>query len=250
MWFRIKKHVGWNSLFVLLLSISFLTFYFGSTAVAEYFERVYISDFEFFGALWLVCTTVLIFIALCMGKKANRRSKIVIYFLILVPQALLAIGIISNVAYIYGNASKFETKVGWEGRIIELAPPGPGFPVVPTDFPGNHLIPWLGWVNGVDWDEANETCSHLDKEGKNLINSPQNMWRLPTLEETREIAKVNGFWSPDFPIWWTATTSKYESCWASKNGQCHIIFQLATGNEVKTYYVPLSQGYRCIRDFK
>lgn len=250
MWVRTKEIVGRSLLFTLLFLFSFLTFYFGYAASAEYFERVYISDFEFFGVLWLACATVLIFIALYTDRKAKRWSKIAICFLVLAPQVLLAVGIILNVVYIYGNASRFETKVGWEKKIIELAPPGPGFPVVPTDFPGNHLVPWMGWVNGAGWDEASETCSHLDKEGKNLANSQQNIWRLPTLEEIREIAKVNGAWSPNFSIWWTATTSKYEHCWVSKNGQCHIIFQLATGDEVKTNYVPLFQAYRCVRDSK
>ncbi|HAI22327.1 TPA: hypothetical protein DCP77_00845 [Candidatus Collierbacteria bacterium] len=250
MWFRTKEVVNWSLLFILLLLLSFLTFYFGSAAIAEYFERVYISDFEFFGALWLVCTTALIFVASCMDRKAKGWSKIAIYFLVLLPQALTATGIISEVVYIYGNTSKFEAKVSWEKKTIELAPPGPGFPIVPTDFPGNHLIPWLGWVNGTSWDKASETCSHLDKEGKNLVNSQQNIWRLPTLEETREVAKANRVWSPNFSVWWTATTSEYERCWVSKNGQCHIIFQLATGNEVKANYVPLLQAYRCVRDFK
>lgn len=62
---------------------------------------------------------------------------------------------------------KLETRV-IEGNGITLvwAPDGPGWP-----------------RKGVSWDEAVMRCRQLVEDGTTLAQVPQNIWRLPTVEE-------------------------------------------------------------------
>jgi hypothetical protein len=73
-----------------------------------------------------------------------------------------------------------------EGNGVRLiwAPAGPGWP-----------------DDGVDWAEANRRCRFLAADGKTLAATPQDIWRLPTVEEAvRSMARhgVNsgGVWEP------------------------------------------------------
>ena len=242
---KIRKIIIW----IFFCLLSFLVFYFGVLAISEYFGRWYLLDFELFSVLWLFFTVVLISMTFYAVRRIKKMSKIVIYFLVFGPLVLLLADI---VGFIFSgvNSNGFKTKVSVDEKIVELAPPGPGFPVKPLDFPGNSVIPWLGWVDGISWDGANEACSHLDKNGTVLMSIQQNLWRLPTLDESRGMIKDDGILSPNYGVWWTATTKKYENCAAAKDGQCHIIFSLITGEEIKTAYVPRFQGYRCVRNLK
>ncbi len=74
------------------------------------------------------------------------------------------------------------------GNGVDLiwAPRGPGWPQ-----PG-----------GASWDEAVEICRHLSADGTTLLESPQNIWRLPTVEEFvrsqhRSGANCQGAWDAD-----------------------------------------------------
>jgi len=44
-----------------------------------------------------------------------------------------------------------------------------------------------GWVlhapDAADWDTATEICAHLSADGLTVMDEPQNIWRLPTVEE-------------------------------------------------------------------
>ena len=101
------------------------------------------------------------------------------------------------------------------GVALTWAPSGPGWP-----------------SEGINWYEAVQTCQLLDQDGKTLAPEPQNIWRLPTVDEAvRSMAlhgeNSRGVWDeknakasyekrPDkeFPLWdiyspviywWTAT---------------------------------------------
>lgn len=56
-----------------------------------------------------------------------------------------------------------------QGNNVQLiwAPAGPGWP-----------------TEGVTWDEAQRRCRFLAADGRSLAESPQEIWRLPTAEET------------------------------------------------------------------
>jgi hypothetical protein len=57
-------------------------------------------------------------------------------------------------------------QVRGNGLILVWAPEGPGWP-----------------RSGADWYEARDTCRHLDGQGLHLAHAPQDIWRLPTVEE-------------------------------------------------------------------
>lgn len=42
---------------------------------------------------------------------------------------------------------------------------------------------WPQRFGGATWDEAREVCRHLSADGKSIMKTPQNIWRLPTVEE-------------------------------------------------------------------
>ena len=261
MLFKTEAEVNWVIFYIYWFLISFFTLYLGLLAIPRYFDRLYLEDFEYLVVLFLVGMAKLIFTAICVVTITKKIPKIAILLFVLTPLVLLILIGYGLATFRTNDYPKFESIVSWEGRIIELAPPGPGFPVYPIDFPGNSLIPWLGWNgSGLSWDDANETCSALNKDGDKLIYdereggdeiafSQRGLWRLPTFEETKEIIKVNNTWAPKFRFWWTATISSYEKCWVSKNGQCHEIFNLERMNDrIISAYLPMSQAYRCIRD--
>jgi hypothetical protein len=59
-----------------------------------------------------------------------------------------------------------------------------------------------GWPDrGVDWEEARRRCRFLSADGKTLAATPQDLWRLPTVEEAvRSMARHGrncaGVWDP------------------------------------------------------
>ncbi len=111
---------------------------------------------------------------------------------------------------------------------------------------GNELtLMWApsgpGWPrDGTDWYEAVEICPMLNLDGKTIASEPQNIWRLPTVDETvRSMAhhgkNSGGVWDdqegkaiyekrPDkeLPLWdiysqviymWTATEVDQENAY-------------------------------------
>jgi hypothetical protein len=76
-----------------------------------------------------------------------------------------------------------------EGNGVKLlwAPKGPGWP-----------------QHGVDWNEATRRCRHLTGDGLSLAEEPQDIWRLPTVDEivrslTRHGRNAGGAWNPEGP---------------------------------------------------
>lgn len=69
------------------------------------------------------------------------------------------------------------------GVTLIWAPDGPGWP-----------------RSGVSWSEAIKRCQYLTEDGQSLADTPQNIWRLPTVEEAvRSMARhgqnCGGVWS-------------------------------------------------------
>ena len=57
-------------------------------------------------------------------------------------------------------------RIAGNGVDLIWAPKGPGWP-----------------DDGVTWDEARRICRHLSDDGMSLADTPQDYWRLPTVEE-------------------------------------------------------------------
>lgn len=125
----------------------------------------------------------------------------------------------------------------------------------------------IGWPReGVTWPEAVTRCQHLAEDGRTLTESPQNVWRLPTVEESvRSMARhgVNsgGIWDgqakaaryqvrPDkeSPLWnvhsqviywWTATEIDQE--------RAYIIVYDGKVWPRRKRFAPAYLAYRCVK---
>ena len=65
------------------------------------------------------------------------------------------------------NDNYFGTRtISQNGVSLVWAPRGPGWP-----------------DKGVSWYEAQKTCTYLTDDGTSLAETPQNIWRLPTIDE-------------------------------------------------------------------
>lgn len=124
-----------------------------------------------------------------------------------------------------------------------------------------------GWTReGVHWQEALRRCQYLMKDGQTLADVPQNVWRLPTVEEavrsmSRHGVNSGGVWDeqtktatyrvrPDkeSPLWnvrsqviywWTATEIDAESA--------YIIVYDGKVWQRRKRFAPATLGYRCVR---
>ncbi len=74
-----------------------------------------------------------------------------------------------------------------QGNGIQLiwAPAGPGWP-----------------ADGASWEEARRICRHLNAEGTGLADTPQEIWRLPTVDEAvrsmvRHGENAGGVWDAE-----------------------------------------------------
>jgi len=74
--------------------------------------------------------------------------------------------------------------------------------------PGNGVnLTWApngpGWpLEGTDWNGAQQACQHLDEDGLQLASTPQDIWRLPTVDEAvRSMARhgqnSSGVWDAE-----------------------------------------------------
>ena len=125
----------------------------------------------------------------------------------------------------------------------------------------------IGWPHeGVTWHEALKRCQHLSEDGRTVSESPQNVWRLPTVEEAvRSMARhgINsgGIWNgqtkaatyqvrPDkeSPLWnvhsqviywWTATEIDDE--------KAYIIVYDGKVWPRRKRFAPGYLAYRCVK---
>lgn len=125
----------------------------------------------------------------------------------------------------------------------------------------------IGWPRaGVTWHEALRHCQHLSEDGKTLAESPQNVWRLPTVEEavrsmSRHGVNSGGTWDgqtnaatyqvrPDkeSPLWnvhsqviywWTATEIDDE--------RAYIIVYDGKVWPRRKRFAPAYLAYRCVK---
>jgi hypothetical protein len=125
----------------------------------------------------------------------------------------------------------------------------------------------IGWPRtGVTWHEAVRRCQYLSEDGRTLAEVPQNVWRLPTVEEavrsmSRHGINSGGVWDgqlraaryqahPDkeSPLWnvhsqviywWTATEINDE--------QAYMIVYDGKVWPRRKRFAPDYLGYRCVK---
>jgi hypothetical protein len=142
------------------------------------------------------------------------------------------------------GARTIETSNGY----LTWAPVGPGWP-----------------TSGMSWDQANHNCCYLNEAGTQLMDEPQDIWRLPTIEEVvaaqhrhgktckgrwnldKDIAeyeirpdKESPLWNLRSPViyWWTATEVEDDRVWMiAYDGRAWQRKKFATGH----------QGFRAVK---
>jgi hypothetical protein len=136
------------------------------------------------------------------------------------------------------------------GVLLIRAPAGPGWP--------NH---------GVNWEKAKQACLFLSEDGKTVMKTPQNIWRLPTVEEAvrsmaRHGSNCGGVWDPkkeqakyeikpdkESPLWdttspiiywWTATEKDENTAYMIiYNG---VVYSAATDSQIG------SRSFRVVKE--
>lgn len=124
-----------------------------------------------------------------------------------------------------------------------------------------------GWPReGLTWNEALTRCQYLSKDGTTLSETPQNVWRLPTVEEAvRSMArhginsggiwdvqtksatyqvrpdKESPLWNPHSQViyWWTATEVDDQRAYI-------IVYDGKVWPRTKSF-APAYLAYRCVR---
>ena len=135
------------------------------------------------------------------------------------------------------------------GVALVWAPDGPGWP-----------------RQGKNWEDSRQVCRYLNQDGKTLAAVPQDVWRLPTVDEAvRSMARhgqnSGGVWQPDTaevtyeitpdkesPLWniysqviywWTATEINEER-----------VYMIAYNGKVwprEKEFGPAYLGFRCVK---
>ncbi|MEZ4712959.1 MAG: hypothetical protein R3A44_37565 [Caldilineaceae bacterium] len=212
--------------------------------------------FWFFGGaanagMIFIMTPLLLFALLYWFGRPQPR-KVATYLVIGLPLLTLMIfGVepIARVSQRVNDGDLGAREVAGNGVTLTWAPDGPGWPRA-----------------GMDWYAADDACRYLVEDGKALATSPQNIWRLPTVDEAvRSMARhgVNsgGVWDatsaqatyqtrPDkeSPLWnvysqviywWTATEIDAEDAYI-------IVYDGKVWPRDKEFG-PAYLGFRCVK---
>lgn len=124
-----------------------------------------------------------------------------------------------------------------------------------------------GWPEGgVTYDEAAERCRYLSEDGTTLMDTPQDIWRMPTVEEmvrsmTRHDQNAGGTWDqkeekaiyekkPDkeTPLW--APHSRVIYYWAAGDAEEGRAYIVVYDGGVYERYSDKSYGYLSFRAVK
>lgn len=103
----------------------------------------------------------------------------------------LAIVLVASVPQMFKVANRLNDgnfgvrTVKGAGVTLSWAPCGPGWP-----------------DKGMNWEKAREVCRYLSEVGSMLMDTEQNIWRLPTVEEAvrsmmRHGSNAGGIWDPE-----------------------------------------------------
>lgn len=177
---------------------------------------------NFIGILsWLPVTglPILVGILFLFGQPHPRKwAYLVVAGMPLLVIVICAIGPLYRIAGRIDDGNREVRLVEGNGVRLIWAPTGPG------------------WIRSIgrafSWEEARKQCRFLSMDGKSLTDNPQNIWRLPTVDEavrsmmrhghncggqwdskqkqaTYDIRpdKESPLWDTTSPIiyWWTAT---------------------------------------------
>lgn len=141
-------------------------------------------------------------------------------------------------------------QVDGNGVSLIWAPAGPGWP-----------------RQGMDWHEARDVCRHLLEDGNTMADEPQNIWRLPTVDEAvRSMARhgenSGGLWdAQDAQATYRVRPDKESPLW-DIHSQVIYWWMETVVDEDRAYMIvydgkvwprdksfgPAYLGYRCVKD--
>jgi hypothetical protein len=122
-----------------------------------------------FSAVGLLIVVPLAILGLIYFYGDPKPKKLAYCLVLAVPMAIiLAISIPQGIKVSQRtNDSDFGMRiVEGNGVTLAWAPEGPGWP-----------------DRGISWEEANNICRYLSEDGTRIMDTEQNIWRLPTVEE-------------------------------------------------------------------
>lgn len=141
-------------------------------------------------------------------------------------------------------------QISGNGVILLWAPEGPGWP-----------------DDGVSWNTARKSCAYLTADGRSLADIPQNIWRLPTIDESvRSLVfrgeSAGGSWNPvlhraefrhvpdkDSPLW--KVHSKVIYWWTGTEVDQERAYYITSNGYVLTAPKHIGPGYlayRCVAE--
>lgn len=138
---------------------------------------------------WLPLTLPLLLIAIFFWFGQWKNRKLALFLVAGIPLLIcLTISVKMGIRVSRRNYDgNYEARVIQGNNNISLlwAPRGPGWP-----------------KESVSWEEANRRCAYLKEDGKELAETPQNIWRLPKIEEivcslTRNNQNCQGKWNSE-----------------------------------------------------
>jgi hypothetical protein len=214
-------HEGWHRATLLenlgLMFVQYLSFplgFLGASLLGLYLPRagalfhVGIAAFVLwqFGrgnptAMWFLMAPLLLLAILWWQGRARPR-RVAAWILAGLP-ALVLVGFgaepLWRVTHRFDDGDLGERVVEGNGVRLTWAPKGPGWP-----------------DRGVSWEEAVRRARHLSADGKTLLDAPQDLWRLPTVEEAvRSMCRGGkhcaGEWDPVAEVARYAVTPDKES---------------------------------------
>jgi hypothetical protein len=120
----------------------------------------------------------LVFMGACYAFGRPRPRRFAVAAVVGLPLAtLLVCGVepAYRVSRRLDDADRSARLVEGNGVSLVWAPEGPGWP-----------------RDGVAWDEAVRRCRHLTEDGATLADTPQDIWRLPTVDEAVRSMRRHG----------------------------------------------------------
>jgi len=265
-------HEGWyaeslvsNLVLMFVQYLSPMLIFMGVTLVSIYYPRVggglhvmaALLAIWFFDAFSNAATFLIILPLIGLGALYwfghPKPQKAAVSFIIGLPLLTLIISGIEPVMRVSQRVDDGNLQarlVHGNGVNLVWAPDGPGWP-----------------RTGTGWDEAGQACQYLNEDGLTIASSPQDIWRLPSVDEAvRSMSLHNqnsgGIWdvetatatyesNPDkeSPLWnihsqviywWTATEVDEDHAYI-------IVYDGKVWSRLKDFG-PAYLGFRCVKN--
>ena len=216
------------------------------------FAAVFFRD-SAFSVVYLMIALPLVLLGLAYFYGRPRPKRLAVSLIIGVPlMIMLVVGTIGlvRVSQRVDDGYNGARVVEGNGVTLVFAPHGPGWP-----------------EGGTSWYDAQDVCAHLSEDGTQLMDEPQNIWRLPTVDEAVRCMSLHGencggVWdaetqsaayamTPDkeSPLWYTNSPVIYY--WTSQtnaDGRATIIVYHGGVFDKPADSQSVSFGFRAVKD--